>query len=84
MASPFGQADRVRITTAEMTRRYDVSPDGILLGTLFSDNSPGQTVRLINWAIAVERTLPVSRMFDRASLARSYVPDRYTRAPLQR
>jgi hypothetical protein len=84
MATPFGQADRVRIVTAELVRRYDVSRDGILLGTVYSDNSADRMVRLINWPIAVERTLPASGIFDRPSLARSYVPDRYKRAPSQR
>ena len=82
--TPFGPADRVRVVTAQMIRRYDVSRDGILLGTVLSDNSPDRTIRLINWAVAVDRTLPASGMFDSASLARSYVPDGYKRAPSPR
>jgi hypothetical protein len=79
--TPFGPADRIRIVTSELIRRYDVSPGGVLLGTTFYDNSPGETERLVNWAVAVENRLPARDMFDKASLDRSFVPERYKRSP---
>jgi hypothetical protein len=81
VATPFGRAERVTVTTAELVRRYQVSADGILLATVYAENTPAQTVRLVNEAVAVERTLPKPGMFDRASLARSYVPAQYKRPP---
>jgi hypothetical protein len=79
--TPSGEADRVTIVTAELVRRYDISPDGVILATRFADNAPGEAVRLVNWAVAVEAALPAPDIFDRASLARSVVPERYKQPP---
>jgi hypothetical protein len=81
VATPFGRADRVQVTTAQLVRRYDVSRDGILLATVYEENTPEHPVRLANWAVGLERALPEPGMFDRASLARSYVPAHYKRSP---
>ena len=77
----FGPVDRIRIVAGKLVRRYDVSPEGILLGAVFSDNEPGEPRRLLNWAVAVEKTLPGKDIFSRASLRRSVVPERYKRPP---
>lgn len=84
LATPFGAADRVQLVTSDLVKRYDVSGDGVLLGTVYTDNSRAKTVRLVNCAVALERALPARGMFDRASLARSYVPERYRRPPAAR
>lgn len=79
--TPFGPADRVRIVAGDLVRRYDISPEGILLGTVFGDNDPSEARRLVNRAVGVERKLPKQDIFSKRSLQRSVVPARYKRAP---
>lgn len=83
-STPFGPADRVKLVTPELIRRYDVSPEGILLAETFTANGPGEAIRLSNRAVALEAALPASGMFEPASLARSYVADRYRHPPAAR
>ena len=77
----FGPADRIRIVAGDLIRRYDVSPEGVLLRTVFWENGPGEAQQLVGWAVGVEKALPDDDMFSRASLKRSAVPARYKRAP---
>jgi hypothetical protein len=77
----FGPADRVKVVAGELVRRYDVSREGILLGTVFTERAAGKAMVLVNWATGVERKLPEKDIFSRESLARSVVPQRYKRAP---
>lgn len=80
----FGPADRVRVVAGDLVRSYDVSPDGILLATVYSDRGSGEAVRLVNWATGVEKKLPEKDIFSRASLKRSVVPERFKQAPARK
>ena len=77
----FGPADRVRLIDDELVREYDVSRDGVLLRTVFALNQPGEPAILVSDAVEVARELPNQDMFDRESLAQSYVPESFQRAP---
>jgi hypothetical protein len=77
----FGKADRVRVTDAELVRTYDVSRDGVILRTVFEENSPTRTFVLLAEATAVLDKLPDAGMFDEQSLDKSFVPERFTRPP---
>ena len=77
----FGVADRVRIVDEQNVRHYDVSRDGILLGSTYAENAPGERLQLSTVATAVLRTLPEPDMFDRDSLARSFVAEVYRQPP---
>lgn len=77
----FGAADRLRLIDDELIRQYDVSRDGVLLGTVFAVNRPGEPAVLTASAVAVKGDLPERDMFDVESLSRSVVPDRYRQPP---
>lgn len=77
----FGHADRVRLVDDELIREYDVSADGVLLGTTFAANQPGEPRILVAEAVALLREAPEASMFSPDSLARSYVPEMYRQPP---
>lgn len=77
----FGPADRVRLTDDELIREYDVSSEGVLLGTTFLANRPEEPQILLSETVNLLRELPDPDMFDRESLARSYVPEIYRQPP---
>ncbi|MDQ4086841.1 MAG: hypothetical protein M3177_02320 [Pseudomonadota bacterium] len=77
----FGPADRVRLVDDEMIREYDVSADGVLLATRFFANRGGEPEILNAETVALLREPPEPGMFDRESLARSYVPEEYRQPP---
>jgi hypothetical protein len=79
--TPFGAADRVRLSDKSDIRTYDISPTGVILRSTYAQNTPEQPLNLSSEAVAVLPELPAPDMFDRASLARSYVPDRFRTAP---
>jgi hypothetical protein len=79
--TPFGVADRVRLADKNDIRTYDISPDGVILRTTYAQNSPDAPIGLSSEATGVFSELPVPDIFDKASLARSYVPDRFKTAP---
>jgi len=78
--TPFGAADRVRLSDKTDIRTYDISPTGVILRTTYAQNNPERRLQLSSEAVAVLSELPAPDMFDRASLARSYVPDRFKTA----
>jgi hypothetical protein len=84
VATRFGPAERVRLVDSENIRRYDISPEGILLSSVYTRNGPGEPVLIVSQAVALEAALPAEAIFDRASLSRSVVPDRFKRAPAAR
>ena len=79
--TPFGVADRVRLSDKDDIRTYDISPAGVILRTIYAQNSPDAPIGLSSEAVGVLSELPAPDMFDKASLARSYVPDRFKTAP---
>lgn len=79
--TPFGPADRVRLSDKTDIRTYDISPTGVILRSTYAQNSPEQPLGLSSEAVAVLSELPATDMFDKASLARSYVPDSFKTAP---
>lgn len=81
VSTPFGPAERVRIIDAQHVREYDVSPEGILLGTTYVQHAPGGQQLISVRAFRVERRLPDSAMFDPASLGRSFVPEALRQKP---
>jgi len=77
----FGPADRVRLTDDEMIRDYDVSPDGVLLGSTFRAGDEEETQILLSETVDLLRDAPDPDMFDPESLDRSFVPEAYRQAP---
>lgn len=75
----FGPAQRIRLIDAHNVRTYDVMQDGAIVRTTYElvNGSPWS----LTYAVAVEHEKPDPAMFDAASLARSYVPDRFKMAP---
>lgn len=76
----FGPADRVRLADKDVVRTYDISPTGVILRTTYVDGADRRLV-LSSEAVGVLPQLPASDIFDKASLARSYVPERFKTAP---
>jgi hypothetical protein len=79
--TPFGEADRVRLVDRRDVRTYDVTPAGVIVRTTYAANKPGEPVFLNSEAVALLSALPAEDIFTEASLARSYVPDRFKTAP---
>jgi hypothetical protein len=77
----LGPAERVRIVDEAHVRQYDVSREGVLLRTTYSENGAAGDLLLTAEAVRLETALPASDMFDRGSLERSFVPDRYKAPP---
>jgi len=79
--TPFGQAQRIRLVDASNVRTYDVTRDGAIVRATYDlvDGSPLS----LTYAVAVEHGRPDPAMFYAASLARSYVPERFKAAPLK-
>jgi hypothetical protein len=84
VATPYGKADRVRITDADNIRTYEVSDEGILVHAVYQDSSVGSPVVLDSKTAALERKLPASDMFSEASLRTSFVAAAYRTAPARR
>ncbi len=79
--SAFGNIQRVRVADSQNIRLYDVSDDGVLIATTYSENRPDGHILLSARAVNLETKLPAADMFDRSSLQRSFVPEDYKRAP---
>lgn len=80
--SRFGTVERLRILSDSEERFYAVDQDGILLGAeIYTVGGRGC---LQSEPLAVERSLPEGDLFSVESLSRSFVPDRYRRAPSRR
>jgi len=79
--TPYGKADRIRITDADDIRIYTVDADGVLLAETMARNSLGQPVFFETQAYVLRRDLPSASMFDKATLAQIFTPEAYrTRA----
>jgi hypothetical protein len=79
--TPFGKADRVRVVDQDNIREYDVSEEGILFRTTYTENEVGERLLLVVQAVNVVGILPNPDMFDAKSLSKSFVPEQYKIAP---
>lgn len=79
--SPWGEVDRVRLVGLGLIRTYDVTKAGVIVSsTIANEDKPGQAVLEMR-TVALEKRLPPGRIFNRASLAKSVVPPKFTRPP---
>ena len=76
-----GKADRVRVVDAQNVRTYDVTSDGILVGSTYADATPDEPLRLVLKAAGVLRSVPSDDIFTEESLERSAVPPEYRHRP---
>ena len=81
VTTPLGAADRVRLADKNNIRTYDISPAGVILRATYAKNTPDKPLVLSSEAVAVLGQLPAPDIFDRASLYKSFVPDRFKTAP---
>jgi hypothetical protein len=79
--TPFGVADRIQLTDAQLVRTYDVIKSGVIVHTEFHARGPGEPEVLSSRAVAVLPELPAGDLFSDASLDRSFVPEAYKTAP---
>lgn len=77
VSTRFGDGDRVRIEDADNMREYDVSADGVLLGTTYSEAHGEKRVLLRVTPTVLEREIPDPSMFDSQSLSRSFVGEEH-------
>lgn len=75
--TPFGDAVEIEIIDKSERRTYEVSEDGILLGSTIGDKGEGGYVWVINKATHLSRTLPEGDNFSAQSLSRSVVAARF-------
>jgi hypothetical protein len=80
IATPYGNADRVRVTDADNIRTYDVTDDGVLVHTAYENNNSKKPITLDSETMALERALPSVDMFSETSLRTSLVPAVYRKA----
>lgn len=76
-----GALDVIRITTKPWVRYYAVDRDGVIVRShrVAPNGSPSPCLQ--NEAVAILSSLPARGMFTRASLAKSFVPQRYRDPP---
>ncbi len=76
-----GPFDVVKITGGPWIRYYAVDRNGVIVRSnrVAANGSPSPCLQ--NRALAILPALPARDMFTRASLARSFVPERYRQAP---
>ena len=77
----FGDADRIRVTDADLIRTYDIADDGVILRTIFQKKGAGEPTVLTAETAGLTRDLPAEDMFTEQSLGRSYVSDRFRLPP---
>jgi hypothetical protein len=80
----FGEAQRIRVVDRDFVRQYDVSREGVLLGSTYTENRPDGRMVIQTEAVGYEAALRDAATFDPASLDKSFVPEDYRRAPDQR
>lgn len=76
-----GRLDVIRIKGTPWLRYYAVDRNGVIVQSnrVAPNGSPAPCLQ--NRAVAILSSLPTKDMFSRASLARSFVPDRYRQPP---
>lgn len=79
--SPWGEVDRVRLTGAGLIRTYDVTKAGVIVASLFANEDKPDKPVLEQRTVALEKRLPAGKIFNRASLAKSAVPPKFTLPP---
>ncbi|PLK24435.1 hypothetical protein [Novosphingobium sp. TH158] len=79
--SAFGEVDRVRLWGAGLVRSYDVNQQGVIVASVIAPEDKPDKPVLEMRIVALEKTLPKGRLFDRATLQRSFVPPRFMLSP---
>jgi len=77
----FGPADHIQVTDLDNVRAYEITSDGAIVSAILKPNRMNASDLYVARAVEVDHVLPDPNMFDEASLARSYVPDRFKVAP---
>ena len=75
--TPFGVADRVRVTDEHNVRTYDVLKNGAILRAVYAAKDGSQNVQVRQETLAVSDEVANLRVFDPATLDQSFVPDKY-------
>lgn len=73
----FGKVTVIELTDASERRTYDVTDDGILLGSTIGELGRGGHVWVVNKAIHVSRDIPASDIFSVESLEHSFVAQQF-------
>jgi len=73
----LGKAKRIKLTDAQNIRVYDVSEEGVLLRSTYEENRPNGAVLIVAEGVKLDKSVPDPAMFDKASLERSYMPERF-------
>jgi hypothetical protein len=71
----FGIAQQIRVTDQREIREYSVLENGILVRTTYAENRPGGQTLVVAEATLLQNTVPENIMFDKSSLAVSYLPN---------
>ena len=75
--TPFGKAERIRMTDEHNIRTYDILSNGALLRAVYAENTPSQHIQVRQETLAVSNRLPDGDIFSAESLSNSVVADRY-------
>ena len=79
VGTPFGPAQRIRMTDQDNIRTYDVVKSGALVAQTIADLDG--TMRVENVATELLATVPEGDIFSETSLQSSAVADRYKERP---
>ncbi|HEY3812902.1 MAG TPA: hypothetical protein VGL66_06725 [Caulobacteraceae bacterium] len=79
--TPWGSADRVRLTNDAISRIYDINKDGVIVGERWYKNAPGHATVLKQTIFALTSSVSSPDMFEEASLNKSFTPDQYKTTP---
>ncbi len=81
IADKSGPLDVIRIKGGAWVRFYAIDRNGVIVRSnrIAANGSPSPCVQ--NRAVAILPTLPARDLFTRASLAKSFVPERYRQPP---
>lgn len=73
----FGKVTVIELTDASERRTYDVTGDGILLGSTIGELGKGGHVWVVNKATHMSRDIPASDIFSIESLEHSFVAQQF-------
>jgi len=81
--TPFGKADRVRVSDGELVRTYDIDKDGVILRAEFDTDNLLHKRVLLGVTVARPNAVPEEDIYDGDSLLRSFTPPQYKKPPAQ-
>jgi hypothetical protein len=79
--TPWGRADRIRLSNDELSRIYEVNKDGVIVGENWYGATKGHPAVLKMSVLALAPNLPSPAMFDAGSLQTTFTPEQYKVAP---